>query len=268
MLAPMLRLSRITIYPIKSLDGVRQNEIHVLASGALADDRRFAIRDTQGAWVNGKANPGIHLLRAEFSSDAGEVALSSARDGRRETFRLPADVPRLEAWLTEFFGKRVMLVENERGGFPDDTDSPGPTVVSRPTVEAVAGWFPGLLPEEVRERFRANLEIEGDAPFCEDRLVADSGHVVRFQIGEVEFEGVTPCQRCVVPTRNPRNAEVYAGFAREFSARRESGLPAWTDTGRFDHYYRLAVNTRLSPLSSGGTIHVGDEVRIVGLVPA
>ena len=154
-----------------------------------------------------------------------------------------------------------------RAGFPDDTDSPGPTLVSRQTIVAVADWF-GLAADEVRGRFRANLEIDGDAPFCEDRLVADARHVVRFAIGDVVFEGVTPCQRCVVPTRNPLSAESIPHFARQFAARRQEQLPGWTVPERFDHFYRLAVNTRLSPTNSAASIRVGDEVRILEVVPA
>ena len=265
---PVLRLSRITIFPIKSCDGLSLDDVRVLGGGALANDRRFALRDAQGRAINAKANAAIHLLRATFTPDAAEVAILSARDGRRDVFRLPSDVHRLADWLSEFFQQRVMVVEDPRGGFPDDVDSPGPTVVSRQTLAEVAGWFGGLPLDEVRDRFRANLEIEGDAPFCEDRLVADARRVVRFAIGEVIFEGVTPCQRCIVPTRHPQTGEVTPQFARQFAERRAATRPAGTITERFDHYYRLSVNTRLSPLSAGGTIRVGDEVSLGEAVPA
>ena len=225
----------------------------------------FALRDTQGEWVNGKTNPDVHLLRAEFGADAAAVTLSSPRDGRRETFRLPADLPRLSDWLSDYFGKRVMVVENTRGGFPDDTESPGPTILSRQTVEAVTRWFPSISPDEVRERFRANLEIEGDAAFCEDRLFAGLGQVVRFEIGSVPLDGVNPCQRCIVPTRHPRTAEMYHAFSKKLAQQRQQTLPAWANPERFTHFYRLAVNTRLSPLSSGGTIRVGDAIVITGV---
>jgi uncharacterized protein len=267
-MAFMFRLSRIAIYPIKSLDGHALNEAQVLPTGALANDRRYALRDTQGAWVNAKATPDIHLLRARFNADLDKVTLSSPRDGNREAFHLPADLSRLESYLTAFFGKRIMLVENHLAGFPDDTDSPGPTIVSRQTLGEVGRWFADIADDEVRARFRANIEIDGDAPFCEDRLVADDRHVVRFEIGDIAFEGVTPCQRCVVPTRHPETAEIYPQFARHFADRRRETLPSWTTPDRFDHFYRLSVNTRLSPLSTGGTIRVGDEVRILGVATA
>ena len=55
----------------------------------------------------------------------------------------------------------------------------------------------------MRMRFRANLEI-GEVPaFWEDRLYGESGTTVRFTVGAVCLEGTNPCQRCVVPTRDP-----------------------------------------------------------------
>jgi len=264
----MYRLSRIVVYPIKSLDGLSLETAQVLPSSALANDRRYAMRDARGAWVNGKTNPLVHQLRAQFTPDASEVALTSARDQRFAQFRLPAELSELSAWLSDHFGQPVMVIEEPRAGFPDDTESPGPTLVSRQSIEEVARWFPGMTADEVRNRFRTNLEIEGDAPFCEDRLVAGEQNVVRFQLGEVTFEGVTPCQRCVVPTRHPQTAEVYPQFARQFAERRAATLPAWTVTDRFNHFYRLTVNTRLSPLTSQGVLHVGDELSLLSIVPA
>ena len=264
----MFRLASITIYPIKSLDGLLVAEVDVLSSGALAFDRRYAIRDAGGLWVNGKAEPAVHLLRATFTEDVSRVELLSARDGRRAEFALDGDRGPLAAWLSDFFEKPVIVVDDSRAGFPDDTESPGPTVVSRETVVEVARWFAPLSADDIRLRFRANLEIEGDSPFCEDRLFADAGHVVRFTIGAVEFEGVNPCQRCIVPTRDARTGAMTHAFSRTFATRRAETLPAWTDRDRFDHFYRLAVNTRLSPRASGGIIRVGDEVQIVETVGA
>jgi uncharacterized protein YcbX len=262
------RLSRIVIYPIKSFDGLELESATILPNGALANDRRFALKNARGEWINGKATAAMHLLRAKFDEHASRVDLHSERDGRRGSFALPADTAALAAWLSEYFAEPVRVIENVRGGFPDDTDSPGPTIVSRETIGAVTGWYPEFTIDEVRDRFRANLEFTGDAPFCEDRLVADASHVVRFSIGDVSFEGTTACARCIVPTRHPRSGVIYPRFAKLFAEHRQVSLPSWTITERFDHYFRLTVNTRLSPLSQGGNIRVGDEIRILETVPA
>lgn len=71
-------LSRIIVYPVKSLDGLSVERCQVLPSGALACDRRFALRDSEGNFINGKRFPAIHGLRLEeFAQAAG---LSAAEE--------------------------------------------------------------------------------------------------------------------------------------------------------------------------------------------
>ncbi|MBI2823415.1 MAG: MOSC N-terminal beta barrel domain-containing protein [Planctomycetia bacterium] len=259
----MARLAGITVYPIKSLEGLSVDAATVLPTAALEHDRRYAIRDTRGRWVNGKSNAKVHLLRASFDAGVSAVTLRRAEDDVSKTFRLDDQLDPLAEWLSDFFGEHVIVVEDRRAGFPDDSESPGPTLVSRQTLEAVGSWFGGLAVGEVQRRFRPNLVVDADAAFWEDRLVADEQHVMRFRIGEIIFEGVTPCQRCVVPTRHPESGEVIPHFGMEFSVRREASLPAWTLPARFDHFYRLSVNTRLAPTSGGGTIRVADDIEIL-----
>lgn len=261
----MAHLAQITIYPIKSLPGHACLAGEVLRWGGLEYDRRWAIVDKSGDWMNAKRIPAIHHLRADFQFGDGRAAVTLARadlpGSPAQHFDLAADRRPIEAWLAEFFHQNVTLLERPEGGFPDDPLAPGPTVVSTATLQTVAGWFAGLTLEEVRRRFRANLEIGGVEPFWEDRLVGEEGEVVPFEIGGVRLEGTNACQRCAVPTRDSLNGTVpEAGFAKAFAARREATLPPWAAQGRFDHYYRLAVNTRPAPYRAQGAISVGDPV--------
>jgi uncharacterized protein YcbX len=256
----MPRLARIVIYPVKSLDGVAVTETLVLPSGALEHDRRWALVDARGKWINGKRTPRINLLRSTIDPAARKIELTSG--GKTDAFHLDADRARLEQRLSEFFGLAVRLEENAVNGFPDDTVATGPTVVSTATLAEVTGWFPGLDLLETRRRFRANLEIEDVEPFWEDRLYAEEREAVRFQIGNVLLEGTNPCQRCVVPTRSPETGERYDEFVTIFENQRYEMLPYWATRSRFDHFYRLAVNTR--PVAGRtGKIHVGDDVQIL-----
>ncbi|MGQ0634918.1 MAG: MOSC domain-containing protein [Planctomycetaceae bacterium] len=255
----MPHLARILIYPLKSFDPIEVSEATVLPDGALEHDRQFALFDSEGRVVNGKRTLAVHRLRTQFDLAAGTITLEAG--AARRTFRLDADRAALEAWLSEHLGTPLTLRENRDGGFPDDGESPGPTVISTPTLVEVAGWFPGLTLDEVRLRFRANLEIDGVEPFWEDRLYGEEGDAVAFQIGSVSFLGTNPCQRCVVPTRSPFTGARTAEFTSLFEERRYEALPFWATRSRFDHFYRLATNTR--PASrAGGVIRVGDEVRI------
>ena len=253
----MPRLSRILVYPVKSLDPVEVTESLILSSGALEHDRRFALYDEQGSWVNGKTAPTIHALRSRFDLAARRITLQVGE--RSETFHLDDNRPKLNAFLSDYFGKSICLRENADGGFPDDPLAPGPTVIGASTLAEVAGWFPGLTVGDVRLRFRANLELEGEEPFWEDRLYGEEGAMVSFRIGDVKFAGTNPCARCIVPTRSPLDGRRYPDFGRIFEERRYETLPYWATRSRFDHFYRLAVNTRLSaPVE--GVIRVGDEV--------
>lgn len=268
----MPQLSRISVYPVKSLDGVDVAATDFMPGGGLRNDRRFALRDEQGHYVNGKRFPKLHGLRAAFADDLSTITLTF--DGvPSETFPLAPSNAALERFLSDYFGLRVVVVEDREFGFPDDLDSPGPTIVAAATLRRVTEWFPGLDLDEVRRRFRANLEIDGTTgddcpPFWEDRLFAADAEVgareaVTFRIGNVLLDGVNPCARCAVPTRDSRTGAVTPRFVAEFQQRRAAALPAWAAPTAFDHFYRLSVNTRPCPASRGGKISLGDAVAMV-----
>jgi uncharacterized protein len=264
------RLARLAIHPIKSLDPVVR-ESGRIAAGALDGDRAFAIRDAEGEYVNGKRTNDVHRLRATFDAAIDRVSLRVESDGAertetdgRQTFSLAGDRTVLETVLTEYFGYPVTVDRDSQGGFPDDTIASGPTVVSTATLGELASWFPGLSVSSMRQRLRANVEIEGVPPFWEDRLFAGPEETVPFRIGDVAFEGVSPCQRCVVPSRDPRTGTEYEGFRETFMRNRERTLPAWSNEERFDHFFRAMVNTRVPQASWGESIAVGDRVHIEG----
>ncbi|MFB6142669.1 MAG: MOSC domain-containing protein [Halorientalis sp.] len=262
----MAELARVTVFPVKSLDGLALERATVGDRGALDLDREYALFDADGDYVNGKATSEVHRIASWF--DPGTHALTVDAPGMDEaTFALADADGRAAAgaWFSDFFGREVTVEPDDAGGFPDDEALHGPTVISTATLRAVAGWF-DLPVESVRRRFRANLELGGgddDLPaFWEDRLFADHGEAVPFEIGGVTFEGRNPCQRCVVPTRDPDTGEALAGFRETFVRRRRETLPEWTDSDRFDHPYRLMVNTVVPESAVGGTLQTGDAVSV------
>jgi len=48
--------------------------------------------------------------------------------------------------------------------------------------------------------------------------------------------------------------------SRRFSDLRRETLPAWATLEHFDHFYRLAVNTRVAGSESGKMLRVGDPI--------
>ena len=258
-------LARIVVYPIKSLDGHAVEQARVLESGALEHDRRFAMCDASGHFINGKRCPAVHRLETFCDPAARTVRFRDKDGGSPVEFHIDGDRGELERWLGGFFGMPMTLQENPDGGFPDDTQFPGPTILSTATLETVASWFEGVSLEEARLRFRANLEVAGVQPFWDDRLFSEEGQPVRFSIGPAHFEGMNPCARCVVPTRSAETGLRDPEFQKKFIAKRRETLPDWADRTRFDHFFRLAVNTRRSPAEPAAgkrVIRVGDPVRI------
>ncbi len=254
-------LSRITIYPFKSLDGQDVEEAVVLRNAGLRHDREYCLIDEDGAALNAKRlGAALIRIRSEVSFGFGEITL---RDGGGEyTFNLERDAKPIEEWFSTRLGRRVWLAHDPEQGFPDDTEANGPTVISTATLAEVGSWF-GLELEEVRRRFRANLEIDDVPAFWEDGLYGPPGELLPFHIGEVAFDGVNPCARCAVPSHDSFSGEIpEPQFAKLFAEQRRATLPPWADTSRFDHCYRLAVNTRIPETEAGKELHVSDEVEL------
>lgn len=255
-------LSKILIYPIKSLDAVEVTAAQILPGGAIAHDREFAMVDEQGQFVHAKRTEKIHSLRSRFDLATRTVTLRIEGQGQSHAFHLDGDRPALESWLSQYFGIPITLQQNLHMGFPDDTEASGATVVAVESLRAIASWFPGMTLEEVRQRFRANLEI-GDAPaFWEDQLMSESGELMPFQVGAVTFLGSHACARCIVPTRNPWVGERDRHFQKEFVAQRKATLPAWARPSRFDHFYRLILNTQVLLSEAGKTLRLNDLVSL------
>ena len=247
-------VSSIFVYPIKSLSRIAVPESRIVPGGGLTHDREFALFDPEGKVINGKQHPLVHQIQASYDLAAFTVSL-----GDKE-FHLIEDRLHLERWFGDYFGFQVVMKRNTSTGFPDDLDSPGPTIVGVASLDEVHRWFPLLDRPQIGRRFRANIEIDGVPAFWEDRLFGEPGEVESFHIGEVQFWGNNPCARCAVPSRDPDTAEVVPDFAKVFSLRRQETLPAWAAPGRFDHFYRLSVNTRVPETEVGKVIRIGDKI--------
>ena len=215
--------------------------------------------------MNGKRTAAVHLIRAIFAPDISSVTLSVPGDSRKiptKSFVFPGDTAAASQWFSAFL-EQPITVRYSPEGFPDDSIANGPTIVSTATLQAVSELFDGMDVDETRQRFRTTLEIDGVPAFWEDHLFGEEERsAVRFRIGAVNFEGSNPCARCPVPPRNPRTGEIITGFQKRLSDFRRANLPTWTPESRFDHYYRLATNTRVAATEFGSVLRVGDALNI------
>ncbi len=245
----MPTVSLLRIHPVKGLPPADVTSARVLPSGALECDRRWALLDARGRFVNGKNFPNIHRIGARFDVSAREVTI----DGR--TYGLHAQGTAIAAACGDILGEALTWTEDAHVGFPDDLDSPGPTLVSAASVAAVAGWF-GLdgrgraaaLPCQHRDRRRGRVL---------------GGRVLRrarWAWAAVEVQAINPCARCAVPSRDAATGEATPGFQKRFAELRRAHFPASASPALFDHYYRFTVNTRIASSQAGKVIRVGDEV--------
>lgn len=283
------RLANIRLHPIKALDPVPVNEARIGPNGGLELDRVWALYSADGRWVNAKRTAAMHLIRASYAPDISSVTLTVPGDRRKipaMSFAFPGDAESAAEWFSMYF-EQAIQVRYTREGFPDDGLAPGPTIVSTASLQAVCEWFPGMTLDEARRRFRTTLEIDADhsaigneldrssgaaetlPPFWEDQLFAESEtSVVRFKIGDVAFEGSNPCARCPVPSRESQTGITNDGFQKRFTDLRRSQLPTWAPAERFDHFYRLATNTRVPSTEHGKLLRLGDALSFVNRLSA
>jgi hypothetical protein len=259
-------LRRISTFPVKSLDSETVESVDLVENGGLAGDREFALFDADGEYVNGKRYRAVHRIRSTVDRASGTLTLG-APSHDEVTAPLSTDAADLTDWLSTYFEEPVSLRRNREGGFPDDISASGPTVISTATIRELASWYDGIDADGMRRRLRANLEVDGVPAFWEDRLFADRGRRVAFQVGDVRFEGVNPCQRCVVPSRDPDTGEEYPGFRETFVENRRETMPEWSGGDWFDHHFRVMVNTDVLESEWGKTLAVGDDVRVSETVP-
>jgi len=287
----MAHVERLRLYPVKGLDGIEVSSTRITAAGTLAGDREFAMCDPEADAIetgadmqtlayNGKQTDRIHDVRTGFDPETNALTVDPKGGDERRSFDLSTAAGRAEAseWFGEFVGDPVEFRRHEPPAFVDRPDA-GPSVISTATLEEVASWFDGMTVKGARRRLRANVEVGGVPAFWEDRFVGErrspdsrtpSGNAgddaPAFVVGEgddaVRFEGVEPCSRCVVPSRDPETGDPLAEFRERFVERREATFPEWADRDAFPHLYTVMLISQVPGASRERSIAVGDAVEV------
>jgi uncharacterized protein YcbX len=260
----MAHVARLRIFPVKSLDGVDVEAASITPGGGLEGDRSFALFGPDGDPITGKRTDRVHQLRTAYDPPTATLRVRDPTSDEPRSFDLDEKVQAAEAWFTDYFDQPVTIRRDDDRGFAD-RPSAGPSVVSTATLETVASWFDELTVEGVRRRLRANIEVADVPAFWEDRFVGDGApsFTVEGPDGAVRIEGVEPCGRCVVPSRDPDTGEPLEGFRERFIERRAATFPAWADRGAFPHDYTLMLIARVPEADRGQRLHVGATVEIV-----
>ena len=256
------RIARLRVYPIKSLDPVEVQEAEI-GVRSLKDDRLFAMVDETGRYINGKRTGRVNQLKAEYDLSNRLVTLSERKGEEKETFELRAGNNELNEYLSNFFGINLTLMENTQGEFMDIPSISSVTIVSEASLKSLQQDFNNHTLEDLRLRFRTNIEIADVDAYWEEKLFGIPDVGMRFRVGNVEMIGVSPRARCNVPPQHPFTGELDKTFVRKMIESRNNNLPA--DSTLLQHgrnTYYLTVNVYVPDHETGKHIKVNDYLEI------
>lgn len=260
------QLSKIRIYPMKSLDAVELTEAEV-GIRSLLHDREFAMLASDGRFVNGKRTGRVNELKAHFDIQNGMVSLSPRTGGTIQQFELREKNRELEAYLSEFFDTEIAIIRRTKGELMDIPGTSSVTVLSEASLQSLHNDMELISLENIRLRFRANLELSGVDPYWEDQLFKGSGEGIRFKIGDVTMIGISPRARCNVPPKDPLTGETNKTFVKQMMLSRAHNLPAHSNLKDYGHFYHLTVNTYLPESEKGKILRLGDPIEILDSIP-
>ena len=215
------KLTEINIYPVKSLGGVSLPYSFVEERG-LKYDRRWMLVYENGSFFTQRDHPQMALLQASIQNDVLHISHSQSTANELIIPPVPDGSPELEVtvwddkctartysqkiddWFTEVLGFKCRLVF-----MSDEIKREVNTKYARNKSVSFADAYPFLIigEESLNElnyrmgkalpmsRFRTNFVFSGGKPFDEDGWQ-------KIRIGNIEFDVVKPCARCVITTVN------------------------------------------------------------------
>ncbi|WP_394125948.1 MOSC N-terminal beta barrel domain-containing protein [Vibrio hepatarius] len=212
MSAPVL--SQINVFPVKSVGGLSVSTSWVEKQG-LMFDRRFMLALSDGSMVTARKYPQMVKVKSCLTQD-GLIFTAQGHSALRirySEFKMqeaPAQVwkdnfvaytttDEADDWFSQVLGQRVELlftgeqsnrVREKLGHNVSFADGYPVLVISEASLSELNRRSPE---KHSMEQFRTNLVVSGTKPFEEDSWK-------RIRIGEVEFEAVKPCERCILTT--------------------------------------------------------------------
>ncbi|WP_408646923.1 YcbX family protein [Vibrio aphrogenes] len=217
------QLSQIHVYPVKSITGLQLSSSWVEKQG-LSFDRRFMVADKNGRMVTARehhqmlrikaalqpnglvltypeAKAPLHLRFEQFEHQPVECQVWS------DSFIAYSTHQQANEWLSFVVGKPVQLLftgeqsNRQRPKIQTNVsfaDGYPLLLISQSSLDELNARSPHPIQHSMAQ-FRPNIVVTGTQAFAEDGWK-------RFRIGEVEFEVVKPCMRCVLTTVNPKTA--------------------------------------------------------------
>lgn len=217
-----MHLSRIFTHPVKSMRGLQFSHAQVTSSG-LAFDRVFMLTELDGKFITARQHPqlvcftptlitnGIVITAPDNQSIT--VTFNDFTDNKQPTevwgnnFTAHIAPDSVNDWLSHYFQRPVQLrwlgteLTRRIKRFPDIplsfADGYPFLLVNEASFELLQERCP--VPLELIQ-FRPNLVVDNVPAFAEDSWKT-------IKIGDVIFDVVKPCTRCILTTVNPETGK-------------------------------------------------------------
>ncbi len=261
----LMQMTQLWNYPIKSCAGIESSSVRITSAGP-AFDREWMVTDASGQFLTGRVHPKLVLVSAVptisglslHAPGMPELVVRRVLYNRlRQTgvwaYRFDAwwGDQVADEWFSRYLGITARLLyigANSNRALRAD-----------PSIRfSFADGYPFLLIGETSladlnsrldnpvsmRNFRPNMVVSGAEAFAEDQWK-------RIRIGEVEFEHMKPCDRCVFTTIDPDTAQPSA----DMQPLRTLGTYRRTAGGVMFGQNLVARGT--------GVIRVGDQVEVI-----
>ena len=231
-------VSQLSVYPVKSCQGIDLAQVEVKKKGFLGD-REMMLVSSSGKFITQRQFPNLAKVKVEIqennitlkTEDADFPDLTFIPDLTSKTIEIEIWRDRLEAIdqgndVADWFHRLLNLDENKtcrlvrqspqhsrvlKQRYPSEEDVPVGFADNYPVMlTATASLIE--LNQRIAEihlsqkraipmnRFRPNMVVETTEPFVEDRWSL-------IQIGEIKFRVAKPCSRCIITTIDQKQGQ-------------------------------------------------------------
>jgi uncharacterized protein len=265
-----IALSRLYVYPVKSLKGIALDEATVERRG-LQYDRRWMLVDEENTFITQREHPRMATVALKLEPEGLRASAEGMEDlsipytplnlePRRVTVwssvcQAYAVADHVDEWFSDFLQTPCRLVY-----MPDETRREvNPLYAVDQDIVSFADGYPFMLIGEASldqlnerlsgtpvpmNRFRPNFVLKGTTAFAEDEWK-------EIQIGDTTFHLVKPCERCQVTTID-QDSGVRRG---------PEPLKTMATYRTLDH--KVLFGQYLIAQAAGGRLRVGDKVSVI-----